>query len=199
MVKRIDRWVLDQHLEDRRHREGVSHVPTLDKRPSLFRIESVARQEDRLGSARHLNKLVDAGAVRQRRHHEGGVLMGGARHQVAEVVRDHECHLPVRKHRSLRPASRPRREEEPAGVVVVNVCHPRGLSHVPCHQVVVAVSPTSRPNRDGRPYARDGCPGRLGVAGEVGVAQHERGAACFGQVGHLRRRLPEVRRHPHRT
>ena len=120
VIVRVDRWMLGQHLHDGRHGEHVRDPPLLDQPPGLVGVEPVAREQHGLDPARHLHELMDAGSVRERRQDQGGVPVGGARHQVAEVVRDHEGHLAVRQHRGLGTARRARREEEPAWIVVLD-------------------------------------------------------------------------------
>ena len=70
--------------------------------------------------ARHLCELVDAGAVRQRRNYQRGIGVGRARHQVAQVVRHHERHLPVGEHGGLGSPGGAGGEEEPARIVVLD-------------------------------------------------------------------------------
>mgnify|MGYP002652746276 CR=1 FL=1 len=54
----------------------------VDKIPNRFDLVLLAAQR----AARHLAELVDAGAVRERRQHQGGVGLGDAREEVGQVV-----------------------------------------------------------------------------------------------------------------
>ena len=141
-------------------------------------------------------ELVDAGAVRQRRHDQRGIGRGGAGHQVAEVVGDDEGHLAVGQHRGLRPAGRARGEEEPAGVVALDrrvgsgagpACSATRASQSASPKPASPIATTAECRRRSQ---------RGGVVGEVGVADHAGGAAGLRQIGDLVRGLAEVRRHP---
>ena len=80
MVVRVDRRMLGQHLHDGRHREHVGDAPALDQRPGLVDIEALARAAARSSRrARDLHELMDAGAVRERRHDERGIRLRRAR------------------------------------------------------------------------------------------------------------------------
>ena len=65
-------------------------------------------------------ELMHAGAMRQRRDHQRGVLLGGAGHQIGEMVGHHKGHLAMGQHRRLGSACGARGEEEPAGIVIVD-------------------------------------------------------------------------------
>ena len=102
-------------------------------------VEAVAGWKHGLGGAGDLDELVDSGAVRQGRHDKGGVPVPRAGHEVAEVVGDDKGHLAVGEHGGLGPAGGAGGEEEPAGVVVLDVGDRRGLAVVPGDQGVVVV------------------------------------------------------------
>ena len=70
----------------------------LDQLPGLLAVQPLARQQHGRRAARHLRQRVDARAMRQRRHDQRDVVLGGARHQVAQMVADDEFHLPMRQH-----------------------------------------------------------------------------------------------------
>ena len=170
-----------------------------DQPPGLIGVEPVSREEHGLDPARHLHELMDAGPMRERRQDEGGVPVGGARHQVAEVVRDHEGHLAVRQHRGLGTARRARRVEEPAWIVMLDGRGWYADAIVLRHQgiVILAELRSSDGNHEPDVGGRLAC-GR-DVFGKVGMADHGGGAARLAEIGNLTRRLPEVRRHPDRA
>ena len=92
----------------------------LDQPEGLVDIEALRGQQDGRHAARGLHELVHAGAVRQRRHHQRGVVLGGAGHQVGEVIGDDKGHLAVGQHRRLGTPGGAGGEEEPAGIVVLD-------------------------------------------------------------------------------
>ena len=92
----------------------------LDQPECLVDVEALGRQQDGRHAARDLHQLVDAGAVRQRRDHQRGVVLRGAGHEVGEMVGDDKRHLAVGQHRRLGAAGGARGEEEPAGIVVLD-------------------------------------------------------------------------------
>jgi hypothetical protein len=92
----------------------------LDQPIGFVDIEAVRGEKDRRHSAGGLHQLVDARPVRERRNDQGSVLLGRARHEVAEVVCDHEGHLPMGQDRGFGAPGRAGREEKPAGVVVID-------------------------------------------------------------------------------
>jgi hypothetical protein len=67
-----------------------------------------------------MHQLVHARAMRQRRHHQRGIGLGGARHEIAEMVGDDETHLAMGQHGGLGTPGRARGEEEPAGIVMLD-------------------------------------------------------------------------------
>ena len=144
MIVRVDRRVLGQHLHDGGHREHVRDPPARDQPPGLVGVEPVAREQHGLDPARHLHELVDAGSVRKRRQDQGGIPVGGARHQVAEVVRDHERHLAVSENRGLGAARRARREEEPARIVMLDGCYGNGLAPMLLDEGIVVLAELRR-------------------------------------------------------
>ena len=103
MIVTIDRIMSGQHGQDRRHGEHVRHAMPLDQAPRLLAIQPFAGKQDRGGSPRDLRQCVDAGAMRQRRHHQRRILLGRVRHQVAQMVAHDIIHLPVRQHARFRP------------------------------------------------------------------------------------------------
>src|SRR3954469_46661 len=120
MVVAIDRGMLDHHFQYRRHREDIADAVPLDQPECLVDIEAFRRKQDGRDAARGLHELVDARAMRQRRHHEGGVILGRAWHEVGEAIGDHKGHLAVGQYRRFGSSCRARGEEKPAGVVVLN-------------------------------------------------------------------------------
>ena len=89
------------------------------------------------------------------RQHERAIVLGGARHQVAQMVGDDEAHLPMGQHRGFRPAGRARGEEQPAGAVPLHRARwARGrpaLSIDATHRCRIAL----RPRFPGEPDALD--------------------------------------------
>ena len=63
------------------------------------------------------DQRMHAGAVRQRRDHQGHIALGGAGHQVRQVVVDDELQLPVREHRRLRSPGGAGGVEEPGWMI----------------------------------------------------------------------------------
>ena len=120
MVVTIDRGMLDHHFQDRRNGEDIADAMALDQPERLVNIEAFRRKQDRRNAARGLHELVDARAMRKRRDHQRGVILGGAGHEVGEVIGDHKGHLAVGQYRRFGSSCRARSEEEPAGIVVLN-------------------------------------------------------------------------------
>jgi hypothetical protein len=87
----------------------------LDQPESFCDVELFRWQQDGRHAARGLHELVHAGAVRQRRDHQRGVGLRRARHQVGEMIGDHERHLAMGQHRRLGAPRGAGGEEEPAG------------------------------------------------------------------------------------
>ena len=125
VVVTVHARILDQHLQDRRHGEQVRQAVLLDQRKGRLGVELVRRHQHRLAAAGDHVQLVNAGPMRQGRQHQRAIVLGRARHQVAQVVGDDEAHLPVRQHRGLRSPGRARGEEQPAGAVPLH----RGVRH----------------------------------------------------------------------
>ena len=105
VVVRVHRRMLGQHLDDRRDGEHVRDAPARDQpKPRRCRTDRLrAAPSSRPGP---LRELMDACAVGQRRNHQGRIRLRGARHQVAEVVRDNERHLPMGEDGGLGPTRR---------------------------------------------------------------------------------------------
>ena len=59
--------------------------------------------------------------MRERREHERGVPLGRSRHEVGELVGDHESHLVVGQDGGLRAAARAGGEEVPGGIADLDV------------------------------------------------------------------------------
>src|SRR5215208_3333041 len=111
VVVPVDSGMLRQPLHDGRDREHVRHAPSLDEAPGLLDVEAVAGQKHGLGATRDLRELMDAGPVREWRHHERGVAMRGAGG-----------------------------EEEPARIVVLDIRDRRGLAIVDAEKGVVILA-----------------------------------------------------------
>ncbi len=123
VVELIDRRILDQHLDDRRHRESVGHAMLLDELPEDLRLELVRGQQHGCRAARNVEQRVDSSAVRQRCHRDRAVVLVGARNEVGKVVGHDESHLPMGQHRRLRPTGRSRGVEVPERRVRIHVGH----------------------------------------------------------------------------
>jgi hypothetical protein len=141
---------------------------------------------------------MNASAVRERGDHEGGVVLRRARHQIAEMIGDHERQLPMREDSRLRPARGARREEEPARVVILDGCFPGLAARVPFDQRVVVRTERRVSDRHDETDIR-GLARRPDVLGEIALADHCGGAARLRQIGDLARGLAEVGRHPDRA
>ena len=107
--------VLDEHLQDGRDGEHVGDAFTLDQGPDLGRVEAgdVGRTE---GAPR-----ATCGSRWTPAPCESGATTSEAsrrwsRHQVGEVVGDHEAHLVVGQDGGLRAAARAGGEEVPGGI-----------------------------------------------------------------------------------
>src|SRR5205814_10288625 len=99
MVVTIDRGMLDHHFQDRRNGEDIADAMALDHAERLVNIEAFRRKQDRRNAARGLHELVDARAMRKRRDHQRGVILGGAGHEVGEALGDYKCTLAVSPYR----------------------------------------------------------------------------------------------------
>ena len=89
--------------------------------PEGFRdVETLGRQQDGGDPARGLHQLMHARAMRERRHHQRGVLFRRARREIGEMVGDDKGHLAVGQHRRLGAAGGAGGEEEPAGIVMLD-------------------------------------------------------------------------------
>ena len=198
MIVFVDRGVLDHHLQNGRHGEDVADAMKLDQAERLGNVEFFRRQQDGRHAARGLHQLMHAGAMRQRRHHQRGVLFGGAGHQVGEMVGDDKGHLAVGQHRRLGASRGAGGEEEPAGVVVVD----RGVLDLGAGMGSdrraygdLAEGPLADPPDE---FER-GIGGGHRVIGKIAVAQERSGAGGGREPGHFVRHQAEVGRHPDRA
>ena len=121
VIPGVDGRMFDQHLDDGGHGEHVAHPMALHQLPDLLGVEARGRRQHGAGGARHLGQQMDAGAVRQRRHGQADVLLGRARHEIAQMIGDHEGHLPMRQHCRFRPPGGAGCEEEPAWIVMLHI------------------------------------------------------------------------------
>ena len=173
----------------------------LDQPERLVDIEALRRQQDGRHAARGLHELMHAGAMRQRRHHQRGVIFRGAGHQVGQVIGHHKGHLAVGQHRGLGASRGARGEEEPAGIVVVD----RGLRRSLCRacaaiasltdlspKLALADPPDEAERRARRLHGR-------GMVRKIAVAQKRLGAGRGGEPGDFVRHQPEIGRHPDRA
>ncbi len=122
--------------------------------------------------------------------------MRGSRHQVAEMVGDHESHLAMGQDGGFRAPGRSGRKEEPAWAVAVHRRGRNGLAFMPAHERVVVLTEPGRADRDDEPQIRDGAAHGLRMLRKVAVADHGGCAARLCQIGHLARSLAKIRRHP---
>ena len=136
-------------------------------------------------AARHLRQRVHAGAVRQRRDHQRHVVLGGAGHQVAQMVADDVLHLPMRQHARLRPAGGAGGVEEPGRMIAGDIrrlCHrrpppPPASSHsAPMRNL----QPASRVFRSCRGRVRRGTPVENVHRGAGGLSPDKRPPAGSG-------------------
>ena len=149
----------------------------LDQPVGFVDIEAVRGEKNRRNSAGGLHQLVDARPMREGRNHEGGVLLGRARHEVAEVVCDHEGHLPMGQDRGFRAPGRAGRKEKPAGVVVIDP----GIGHRrPCmrgdHRLERGLAEGAVADAPNELQGVAGGGGRLRMSREVAMAQEGLGA-----------------------
>ena len=170
----------------------------LDQAKRLGDIELLGRKQNGRHAARGLHELVNAGAMRQRRHHQRGIGLRGTRHQVGEMVGDDEGHLAMGQHGRLGTSGGARSEEEPAGIVVVDrriLDLDAGLrrDHV-AHGALAKTAVTDPPDEFERRIGR-----RHRVIRKVAMAQEGLGAGGAGEIGDLIRHQAEIGRHPHRA
>ena len=197
VIPGVDGRMFDQHLDDGGHGEHVAHPMALHQLPDLLGVEARGRRQHGAGGARHLGQQMDAGAVRQRRHGQADVLLGRARHEIAQMIGDHEGHLPMRQHRRFRPPGGAGREEEPAGIVMLHIDAGRRGAPLRLDQVRdLGRGEAFRPQPCQQRQLRHGPRHGLGVVGIVALAQEHLGARCLRQIGRLVRCDAEVRRHP---
>ena len=129
MTWRNDEWswrsieALDHHFQD-----GGTVRCLLTQWVSISRNASSISKRSTQRDGRHAARfaeLMDAGAMRQRRNHQGRVVFRRAGHQVREVVSD-KAIWPWVSTRRLGATGGAWREEEPAGIVV------RDISRLDC-------------------------------------------------------------------
>ena len=195
MIVAVDGGMLDHHLQNGRHRENVADAVRLDQPERLVDVEFFRRQQDGRHAPRGLHQLVHAGAMRQRRHHQRGVLLGGAGHQVGKMVGDDKGHLAVGQHRRLGTARGAGGEEEPAGIVIVD----RGIGDLVVRMRrdrladgLLAKGALADPPDELQRGVGDG----RGMLGKIAVAQKPLGAGGGGEIGDLIRHQAEIGRHP---
>ena len=112
--------VLDQALDDRRHREKVRDPVPLHRRPGRGRLER-PRQDHARRPRSQLHQRMHPRPMAQGRHHQRPVPMPKAREQIIEMIENREGHLALRQHHPLRPPGRPRGEEQPARIVARHI------------------------------------------------------------------------------
>ena len=197
MVVTIRRLVAGQHGQDRRHGEHVGHAVPFNQAPGLLAVQPFAREQDRGGAARDLWQSVDAGAVRQRRHHQRDVVLRGCRHQVAKMIADHI--IPSGHGSAPRPwgarwslmCRKTTPDDHGPHRLAGSVCR-HGWRRFPSHRAAAAdgdLQPASRVFRCAAAH----------VSGKARVEDVHRGAGGSCQVGNLGRRQPEIGRHPGRA
>ncbi len=198
MVVAVGGGMLDHHLEDGRHREDVADAVAFDQPEGLADIETIRRQQDGRHAARGLHELMDARAMRQRRHHQRRVMLGGAGHEVAEVIGHHKGHLAMGQHRRLGAPGGAGGEEEPAGVVVLDrsILDPGAGMRLDrrADGLLAEGALADPPDKFER-----GTSDRGGMVGKVAVTQKRLGAGRGGEIGDLVRQQPEIGRHPDRA
>ena len=179
--------VASQRVQDGRHGEQVGDAVPGDEGPGLGRVEPVGRGQHARGAPGDLSQRVDTGAVRQRGDDERNVVLGGAGHEVAQVVRDDEGELPVGEDAGLGAAGGAGGVEEPGRVVAVHVGQ-GGRGRVGLGQRVPLFAHVDR-DAGGRASG--------GVGGERGVEQVHGRAGGLREVGDLGRGEADVGGHEH--
>ena len=200
VVVAIEAVMLDQQLNDRRHREQVADAVLLHQPPEKLGVELVARHQDGGGAAGDIQQHVDAGAVRQRCDRDRTVALRRAWDQIGQVVGNDEGHLPVRQHRGLGPTGRAGGVEEPQRIVRADPGFVRTLAQVLLYQAVdvgLAVGRRTDPDHVGQRWR--GRAHGVDMAGEAGLRDHRHRCARAAEVSHFGRRQAKVGRHPDAT
>ena len=144
------------------------------------------RQQDGRHAARRLHELVHAGAMRQRRDHQRGILLRGAGHEISEMVGHHEGHLAMGQHRRLGTPGGARGEEEPAGIVILDrgILDPRARMRRDCfaHRGL-AERALADPPGEGE---RRACAARCRMVRKIAMTQEALGAGGRREIGRLR-------------
>ena len=125
--------------------------------------------------------------------------MRGPRHQIAEVVRDHEGHLAMGEDRGLGTTCRAGRVEKPARIVMLDSRCWHTDPIVLRYQGVIVLAEVRSPDGDHKPDVGSSLARGRDVFRKIAVTDHRRGAARLGEIGHLARGLTVVRRHPDST
>ena len=170
----------------------------LDQPVGFRDVEFFGRQQDGRHAARDLHELMHAGAVRQRRHHERGIALGGAGHQVGEMIGHHKGHLAVGEHRRLGAAGRARGEEEPAGIVVVDarLLHFRIRLRSNRLGDAALAECAGLADAPGESQCRARRLHRRRMIGKIAMTEERLGAGGGGEIGDLVRHQAEIGRHP---
>ena len=137
--------------------------------------------------------------MRQRRQHERTIELGGAGHQITQMVGDHETHLPVGQNGGLGSPGRAGGEEQPAGAVRLHGRVRNDATHLRIDQRGSSRSfclPLGFPGEPDALSPRDGPAHRLCIFREVGLAEEDPRPGHFGHVGHVVRHHAKVCRHP---
>ena len=200
VVVAINGIMFNQNFDNRRHRKEVADVVCLHQLPKQFGVQARARHQHGGRATRHVEQHVHARAMRERRHGNGAVVLGGARDQIGQVVGHHKGHLPVRQHRSLGLASGARGVEEPQGVVVGDGGFGDTRASVIAvrrHQRFVApFTGHCRADLDDLAQAGRGFTHRLNMARKNIFHQQHHRTAGLRQVSDFGRREPKVGGHP---
>ena len=197
MIELVDRGMLDHHLQDGRHGEHVGDAVLRDQSVGFRDVEALGRQQDGGRTARGLHQLMHAGAMRQRRDHQRGVLLGGARREVGEMVGDDKTHLAMGQHGGLGAACGARGEEEPAGIVVFDrdigdfgicIVSDRSAQRGLAESALLADPPDEVD-----------CGDRPGMIGEIAMTEKRLRAGCRAEISDFIRHQAEIGGHPDRA
>ena len=187
-----------QHCQDGRHGEHVGHAMPLDQPPRFLAIQPLAGQQHASrrrappAASAWMPAPCDSGATTS----ETSVLRR-AGHQVAQMVADDVFHLPMRQHAGLRPPRGAGGIEEPRRMVAIDI----GRRARSACRTSASVSHVSSPSPIETCSRARGIfrPRRRRMLGERGIEDMHRRAGGLRQICHLRRRQPEIGRHPHRA